>query len=460
MDLDDPFTLVDIEMKIYNQEYECDEDIVTDMLRIMRIINQKNDIFIMKRYDSTVKRCTFDILSDDAAQKKLSKAKWDGFRKKNLKLWSLFQECAGVFRLRDISFISDEQDVFSIFQGWKHKQLEEINMSKIQLYLDLIKDVIAANDNNIYEYILNWISFIIQHPGVKSRVAIVIRGVQGTGKNTFTDVLCDLMAGYSAKNITDIEEITGNFNSVIENKSLIILNELKNFTEQRALNSNALKSVITDDVQRINEKFVARRDSQNVANLIFISNNYCPVKIEATDRRYLVCQTPDAHRHNFEHFDKIHQAIKQADFYDNLLTFFMKRDISQANLQVIPMTEAKKDIQKVSKSPVENFVVKYLKQLKQGMECNQALDCKPKELTEFQFKAQLKAICDYERKNAPKCSGMKKIGYYKLKPGLVQDYESMKDEENEINDDDDNEEEDYTNLKIIPNDQDGDVINQ
>ncbi|KAA6368958.1 MAG: hypothetical protein EZS28_035515, partial [Streblomastix strix] len=222
--------------------------------------------------------------------------------------------------------------------------------------------------------------------------------------------------------------------------------------------NNALKSVITDDVQRINEKFVARRYSQNVANLIFISNSYCLVKIEATDRRYLVCQTPDAHRHNFEHFDKIHYAIKQADFYDNLLTFFMKRDISQANLQVIPMTDAKKNIWKVSKSPVENFVVKYLKQLKQGMECNQALDYKPKELTEFQFKAQLKAICDYERKYAPKSSCTKKIGYYKLKPGLVQDYESIKDEENEINDDDD--EEDYTNIKIIPNNQDGDVINQ
>ncbi|KAA6394446.1 MAG: hypothetical protein EZS28_010033 [Streblomastix strix] len=95
MDLDDPFTLVDIEMKIYNYEYECYEDIVTNMLKIMRIINQKNDIFIMKRYDSTVKRCTFDILSDAAASKKLSKAKQDRFRKKYLKLWSLFQECAG-----------------------------------------------------------------------------------------------------------------------------------------------------------------------------------------------------------------------------------------------------------------------------------------------------------------------------------------------------------------------------
>ncbi|KAA6391206.1 MAG: hypothetical protein EZS28_013264 [Streblomastix strix] len=79
IDLDDPFTLIDIEIKIYNQEYEYDEDIVIDILKIMRIINQKNDIFIMKRYDSTVKRCTFDILSNDAAQKKLSKAKWEGF---------------------------------------------------------------------------------------------------------------------------------------------------------------------------------------------------------------------------------------------------------------------------------------------------------------------------------------------------------------------------------------------
>ncbi|KAA6391208.1 MAG: hypothetical protein EZS28_013266 [Streblomastix strix] len=79
------------------------------------------------------------------------------------------------------------------------------------------------------------------------------------------------------------------------------------------------------------------------------------------------------------------------------------------------MTEAKKDIQQVNKSPVENFVVKYLKQFKQGMECNSAVEYKLKELTEFQFKAQLKAICDYERKNAPNSKFTKKIGYYKLK---------------------------------------------
>ncbi|KAA6354225.1 MAG: hypothetical protein EZS28_050248 [Streblomastix strix] len=193
------------------------------------------------------------------------------------------------------------------------------------------------------------------------------------------------------------------------------------------------------------------------------------MKIEATDRRYLVCQTPDAHRHNFEHFSKIHQAIKQPGFYDNLYTFFMKRDISKANLQEIPMTDAKKDIQKVSKSPVENFVVKYLLQLIQGMECSQALFYKPRELTEFQFKAQLKAIRDYERKNAPKSNCAKKIDYYKLKPGLIQDYESMKEEDNEINSDDDDDEiyplrgqaaQAAYNLKIIPNNQEGDVINE
>ncbi|KAA6396533.1 MAG: hypothetical protein EZS28_007939 [Streblomastix strix] len=100
----------------------------------------------MKRNDYTVKRCTLDILFDDAASKKLSISKLDGFRKKNLKLWSQFQERAGVFRLRDISFISDEQDVLSIVQRWKRK-------------------------------------FIKQHPDVNSRVAIVIREAQGNAKN-------------------------------------------------------------------------------------------------------------------------------------------------------------------------------------------------------------------------------------------------------------------------------------
>ena len=106
----------------------------------------------------------------------------------------------------------------------------------------------------LYDYVLNWISNIIQHPGMKNETALVIKGLQGIGKNTFTDVVSELLSGYSVANVTEMQELTGNFNSVVENKMLIVLNELKNCGDERMANFNALKSIITDKTIRINEK--------------------------------------------------------------------------------------------------------------------------------------------------------------------------------------------------------------
>lgn len=62
------------------------------------------------------------------------------------------------------------------------------------------------------------------------------------------------MAGYSCKNCTNIKELTGNFNSIVEGKVLIIANEMTNFGEDKRANNEGLKSIETDYTIRINEK--------------------------------------------------------------------------------------------------------------------------------------------------------------------------------------------------------------
>ena len=63
---------------------------------------------------------------------------------------------------------------------------------------------------------------------------------------------------------------------------------MKNNGEDRMVNFNSLKSKITDNTIRINEKFMPRHTAQNVANFIFCTNNAFPIKIEAGDRRYVI----------------------------------------------------------------------------------------------------------------------------------------------------------------------------
>ena len=83
----------------------------------------------------------------------------------------------------------------------------------------------------------------------------MLKGLQGVGKNRFADIISELLAGYSERNINEIEELTGNFTSIVENKMLLVLNEMKNNGEDRMVNLNSLKSKITDSTIRINDKF-------------------------------------------------------------------------------------------------------------------------------------------------------------------------------------------------------------
>ena len=133
----------------------------------------------------------------------------------------------------------------------------------------------------------------------------MLKSLQGVGKNRFTDIISELLAGYSEQNINEIEELTGNFNSIVENKMLLVLNEIKNNDEDRMVNFNSLKSNIADNTIRINEKFQPRHTAEYVANFIFCTNNSFPVKIEAGDRKYVVLQVSGKYKGQFNYFKSL-----------------------------------------------------------------------------------------------------------------------------------------------------------
>ncbi|KAA6394455.1 MAG: hypothetical protein EZS28_010022 [Streblomastix strix] len=304
-----------------------------------------------------------------------------------------------------------------------------------QYYIDIIKPYLAqqlqaAGDGNLYNYILNWIAFVIQNVGVKSEVTLILQGSQGIGKNRFTDVLCELLAGQSIKIITDIDEFTGKFNSVVENIILGIANELKNFGEARYSNMDALKSIITDNQIRINEKNQPRRTAENVMNLIMVTNNDFPVKIEVNDRRYVVCRCKAVHRDDVEYFTSLSNGFT-TEFYNNLFTYFMTRNISNWNQRIIPFTEAKKDIIRASRSQLDDVILQNYQAFKEGVPCTIALQFKPYDVKEKSFQLQLKNKCQRIRKTINE----KRTWIYKLNEDLIKLYDRLREEDQDINDD-------------------------
>jgi hypothetical protein len=93
--------------------------------------------------------------------------------------------------------------------------------------------------------------------------------LQRIGKGRFTDIIAELTAGYSCGNINKWDEITGNFNAVLDAKVFINMNEAKDNDEGKRADFNVLKSIVTEEVLTINEKNVPRVESENVVN-------FCP----------------------------------------------------------------------------------------------------------------------------------------------------------------------------------------
>ncbi|KAA6382096.1 MAG: hypothetical protein EZS28_022377 [Streblomastix strix] len=95
------------------------------------------------------------------------------------------------------------------------------------------KIVVAVKQIEKHEIDLKDVFTLTDSAGKQIETAIILQGLQGIGKNVFTNVLCELLAGYTSKNITDIDDFVGKFNAAIENKMLAIANEMKNFGESR-----------------------------------------------------------------------------------------------------------------------------------------------------------------------------------------------------------------------------------
>lgn len=394
--IQDPFGIMDIHNKAAEGCYKTPEDCVTDLSRICRLVHGPSQYFIIKVFDSLQDKYTIGYAKREefAAQLKQIVIGYDKGR--SINAWNAFQSYIHLFGVRDCCFNSSNPSVFSIFQGFKYEPSEKLDNRKIEFFLDFVRDVIANEDIRVYEYLLNWMAFIIQNPGKKTETCLVLRGAQGIGKNRFTDTFGELLAGYFESNITEIDHLTGTFNSVIENKMLIVCNEMRNVGTSRLTNFDTLKSIISDSRIYINEKYQPKRTSENVANLIICSNNTFPVKIESGDRRYLVLDVNPKYKGRFDFWTSFEQR-KNPEFYSHLMKFLLDRDILMFNSREMPYTEAKFDIEQASSGKFGHWIDLHFNELTgPGIRINKIMSTRPTEgefaIEEKTFKLQIKMM--------------------------------------------------------------------
>ena len=254
-------------------------------------------------------------------------------------------------RDHEIGFDPTERDPSvkcNMWGGWPTQPKE----GQCTVLLDLLgylcgKEPEAAK---VYEWILKWLAYPIQHPGAKMKTAVIMHGPQGTGKNLFFESVLRIYGEYGA--IVDQDAIEDKHNDYQSRKLMLVADEVVARQEMYHA-KNKLKNLVTSDWIRINPKHLASYRERNHVQIVFLSNEVQPMALERDDRRYAVIWTPP--KYDAAVYNAVLAEI-EAGGIEALHDHLLKLDLGDFGPATLPpMTAAKGDLIELGLDSSERF---------------------------------------------------------------------------------------------------------
>lgn len=241
-----------------------------------------------------------------------------------------------IFPAEAVGFDPTESDAAiacNLWAGWPTRA----RAGQCQHLLDLL--AYMCGNQALYEWVLRWLAYPLQHPGAKMQSALVVHGPSGTGKNLFFECVMRMYGPYGR--VINQSALEDKFNDWASRKLFLLANEVVARADLYHV-KNLLKAFITDEWIRINPKNMAARDERNHANLVFLSNEAMPVVLDADDRRHAVIWTPEKLSQDFYTAARAEVAAGgEAALHHHLLHL----DLGDFHPGILPpMTEAKREL--------------------------------------------------------------------------------------------------------------------
>ena len=179
---------------------------------------------------------------------------------------------------------------------------------------------LCQENEAIYQWVMSWLAYPLQHPGAKMRTAVVLHGrTEGTGKSKLGDIMRRIYGRYATS--VGQSELQRDFNDWLSAKLFVIGEEVVS-RQDRAHLQGYLQSLIDRPTVQINTKNMPIREEDNHANFMFFSNQQVPVLLNPRDRRYTVVRVERMHPPEyFAAIDAELDAGGAEAFYRHLLEF-------------------------------------------------------------------------------------------------------------------------------------------
>jgi hypothetical protein len=206
---------------------------------------------------------------------------------------------------------------------------------KCDLYLRHVKEIICADDQTVYDYVLGWMAHAIQKPTELPGVALVLRGYQGTGKGTFAQHFGKIF-GDHFQHLVHMDHLLGKFNAHLSSALVVFADEIVWGGNKRE--AAQLKGIITETRRMMEAKFKDPLIVNNYARFIFATNEDWAVPTGEKERRFCVLNIDETRAEDHSYFAAINTEMRNGGV-QALMHTLMNFDLSHFNVRRYPVTE-------------------------------------------------------------------------------------------------------------------------
>jgi len=232
-----------------------------------------------------------------------------------------------------------------------------------------ILGLISNHDPKVMEYIEKWVAHIIQKPYEKPCTAIIIKGEQGAGKDTYFDFIGKILGEYFMNTDRPEDTVFCKFNGHLKKVMLVKFEEASLLFSSKKVEASC-KSLITCNTVMYEDKGAGIVNLDNFIRMAMTTNKEIPIVIEYSDRRFMLSKASDERipthptkgKENMEWW-----AVTQKELYkqETLSAYFyhlLNLDISDFNPANRPITAYYEEVKQAFIPLTARFFQQYIEE--------------------------------------------------------------------------------------------------
>lgn len=229
---------------------------------------------------------------------------------------------------------------------------------KIPVYIGKVLNHVFSGDVDMIKHYVNDLADLIQ-TRKKRKTTFLIQGTEGTGKGLWFNRVIKEMIGPSYCSEMDQGPFLNNFNSVLEDNIMTLVNECNaNFTRSSGFDGSVekMKTAITDDRLSIERKGKDRYNGYNNTSFMFASNRLKAVVLSMDDRRFNVAPRQESKIERAAWWPKDGSIEDKMESELQSFVWFLKTyEVDKSKIGTVIDNDAKKVIQALSRTVAEEF---------------------------------------------------------------------------------------------------------